>query len=117
MVEVVDSMALTVEAKAPPLKADRDGIMRVGGTRVTLDTVVNAFHEGNTAEEIVSRYPALKLADVYAVVSYYLNNREAVTRYLRQQEEEATELWDEIESKPDYRIFRERLLAATGKSS
>ena len=110
-------MPLAVEAQAPPLKADRDGVMRVGATRVTLDAVVNAFHEGNTAEEIVSRYPVLKLADVYAVVSYYLNNREAVTRYLRQQEEEVSELWREIESKSDYQIFRERLLAATGKSS
>lgn len=110
-------MTLAIEAQGPPLRADRDGMMRVGSTRVTLDTVVHAFHEGNTAEEIVSHYPALRLADVYAVISYYLNNQEAVKSYLQQQEAATEELWKEIESKADYQLFREQLLAATGKSS
>jgi uncharacterized protein (DUF433 family) len=111
-------MTLIVEAQTLPLQVDRDGVTRVGGTRVTLDTVVRAFNQGHTAEEIVSHYPAVKLADVYAVISYYLNNRAAVNDYLRRQKEEAGEMWREIESAPDYQVFRERLLArhrATGK--
>ena len=104
-------MTLKVEAQSPPLKIDHDGVMRVGDTRVTLDTVAHAFNQGHTAEEIVSHYPVLKLADVYAVISYYLNNRTAVDDYLQQQEEAAEEFWREIESEPDYQIFRERLLA------
>lgn len=104
-------MTLIVEAQSPPLQVDRDGVIRVGGTRVTLDTVVYAFDQGHTAEEIVSHYPALKLADVYAVISYYLNNQTAVTRYIRQQKEEAGEIWREIEAAPDYQLFRKRLLA------
>jgi uncharacterized protein (DUF433 family) len=95
---------------------DRDGVIRVGGTRMTLDTVVRAFNERHTAEEIVSHFPALKLADVYAVISYYLNNRVAVREYLQQQEA-ADEVWREIEKSSDYQIFREWLLAATDKSS
>src|SRR5215204_2572614 len=35
-----------------PLRADEDGAVRVGGTRVTLDSVVTAFREGETAEGI-----------------------------------------------------------------
>ena len=31
-------MSLTVEAQTIPLKADKEGVMRVGQTRVTLDT-------------------------------------------------------------------------------
>jgi hypothetical protein len=30
-----------------------------------LDTVIHAFHESNTAEEIVSHHPALRPADGY----------------------------------------------------
>jgi hypothetical protein len=56
---------LVVEAETAPISIDIDGVARIGRTRVTLDTVVLAFEQGATAEEIASRYPALKLSDVY----------------------------------------------------
>jgi hypothetical protein len=104
-------MKLTVDVQTIPLKADKNAVMRVGETRVTLDTVVHAFDQGHSAEEIVSHYPALRLADVYAVIAYYLNNQEVVRAYLRQQEEESQKIWEQIEGKADYQAFRERLLA------
>lgn len=103
-------MILELETQAPPMAADKDGVIRIGGTRVTLDTIVTAFHQGNTAEEIVSQFPALSLADVYAVIAYYLNHRQMVDTYLRVQEEAGESLWQEIEGKPDYQSFRQRLL-------
>ena len=36
-------MSLTVSAEKALLTTDADGVVRVGGTRVTLDTVVAAF--------------------------------------------------------------------------
>jgi uncharacterized protein (DUF433 family) len=102
---------LIVEAKAPPLETDRNGPMRIGGTRVTLDTVVRAFEQGYTAKEIMGHYPALRLADVYAVISYYLANQAAVKEYLQQQKKAAEEVWHEIEAAPDYQLFRARLMA------
>jgi len=39
---------------------DSHGVLRVGGTRVTLDTVIAVFKEGATPEEIVYRYPRVK---------------------------------------------------------
>jgi uncharacterized protein (DUF433 family) len=104
-------MSLNIDVQTIPLKSDADGVMRVGNTRVTLDTVVHAFEQGHTAEEIVSHYPALRLADVYVVIAYYLNHRTEVQAYLRQQQEEAQKIWEQIESKVDYQAFRERLLA------
>jgi uncharacterized protein (DUF433 family) len=104
-------LTLTIDLQTIPLKADPDGVMRVGGTRVTLDTVVHTFEQGHTAEEIVSHYPALRLADVYAVIAYYLNNQAEVQAYLRQQKAEARALWEQIETKTEYQAFRERLLA------
>ena len=104
-------MTLIVDVQTIPLKADSNGVMRVGDTRVTLDTVVHTFEQGHTAEEIVSHYPALRLADVYAVIAYYLNHRAEVQAYLLQQQEEAQKIWEQIETKVDYQAFRERLLA------
>jgi uncharacterized protein (DUF433 family) len=110
-------MTLIVKAQQPPLLADKDGVMRVGGTRIPLDTVIHAFDEGSTAEEIASRYPVLKLADIYAVIAYYLNEREAVQQYLSQHEAAVAKTWEEIEARADYRLFRQRLLARTRHSS
>jgi hypothetical protein len=53
--------------EAIPLAKDSLGVYRVGGTRVTLDLVVRAFHRGATAEEIVQKFPSLQLAG-FAVV-------------------------------------------------
>ena len=51
-------MTLVIEAEPIPLEMHPDGVVRVGGTRVTLDSVVAAFSQGATAEEIVQRYPS-----------------------------------------------------------
>lgn len=99
------------ETQAVPMNVDPDGVIRIGGTRVRLDTVVFAFNEGYTAEEIVSHYPALRLADVYAVIAYYLNNRIAIDDYVTARMDAATTLRQEIEAKPEYQQFRQRLLA------
>lgn len=48
--------------------------MRVRGTRVTLDTVLAAFRDGATAEEIVQQYPSISLADMYQVLGYSLRH-------------------------------------------
>jgi uncharacterized protein (DUF433 family) len=53
---------------------------------VTLDTVIAAFHEGATAEEIVAQYPVLSLADVYAVIGYYLQQQTAIDAYLSRRQ-------------------------------
>ena len=53
-------MSLSITAEPIPLKMQPDGIVRVGETRVTLDTVVVTFKQGATAEEIVNQYPSLQ---------------------------------------------------------
>jgi uncharacterized protein (DUF433 family) len=94
-----------------PIESTADGVLRVGGTRGTLDTVVTAFLQGATAEEIVLRYPSLKLADVYAVITYYLHNQSEVEAYLqqRQQRAELVRAQNEERFPPDG--IRARLLA------
>jgi uncharacterized protein (DUF433 family) len=104
-------MQMTFEPQTVPLQMDEYGTIRIGGTRVRLDTVVYAFNQGHTVEEIVTHFPVLNLADGYAVITYYLNNKAVVDEYIKQGEEEAGELQYEFESQPGYQVFRERLLA------
>lgn len=85
--------------------------MRVGETRVSLDSVIFAFNEGATPEEIVQQYPTLNLTDVYAVVSYYLQHRGEVEDYLEQRCTQRLELRKAIEAHLDPQGIRERLLA------
>ncbi|VAW38815.1 hypothetical protein MNBD_CHLOROFLEXI01-4683 [hydrothermal vent metagenome] len=102
---------LSFEIPILPLKTDSGGTIRIGGTRVRLDTVVYAFNQGYTAEEILSQFPALDLAGIYVVISYYLNNQEAIDEYIRQQEIEADHIQQQFESQPGYQAFRQRLHA------
>ena len=98
-----------------PLKLDKDGVARVGGTRVTLDTTVRAFLRGATAEEIIQQYPSLSLPDVYATISYYLQNRDGVDRYLEKRQRQAQAVKRDNQSHFDQRGIRERLLARKKK--
>ena len=91
-------MALKVEVERIPLVVDVDGVARVGGARVTLDTVIGAFKDGATAEAIVAQYPTLKLADVYFVIGFYLDNVEEVEEYLERGAEEANRVRSEIDA-------------------
>ncbi len=104
-------MTLLVTPQSPPLTTDADGVVRVGGTRVTLETVVGAFHDGATAEEIVQQYPSLALADVYAAIGYYLSHRQEVDDYLVQERQRSDQVRQENERQFDPTGVRERLLA------
>jgi uncharacterized protein (DUF433 family) len=109
-------MSLTIENQQVPLKVDPHGVIRVGGTRVTLDTVIAAFKEGATAEEIVYRYPTLHLADVYAVLSYYLRRKQEIEAYLRQREHKAEHIRQQYQTLFELDGVRDRLLARQAKT-
>jgi hypothetical protein len=59
--ERMDGDFLLVRA---PIRTDADGVIRVDGTRVTLDTVVATFDAGATPEEIVQQYPSVALPHI-----------------------------------------------------
>jgi uncharacterized protein (DUF433 family) len=61
----------------------KDGAYRVGGTRVSLDSVVYGFLEGQTAETIAQSFPALTLEQVYGAIAFYLAHRPEIDAYLR----------------------------------
>jgi uncharacterized protein (DUF433 family) len=102
---------LNLTSEVPPLRSDADGTVRVGKTRVILDLVIYAFIQGSAPEEIVEEYSTVRLADVYAVIGYYLHHRPEVDAYIDQRDWEAEELRKLIEaSQPDLKDIRARLL-------
>jgi len=104
-------MPLVIEAEPVPLAGDPDGVYRVADTRVTLDTVVAAYHEGASPEEIVDQYPSLKLDQVYAVIGYYLRHRDEVDAYLGDRAALATAVRSTVEKTCSPRGIRDRLMA------
>lgn len=83
------------------------GVLRIGDTRVSLDSVILAFDQGATPEQIVQDYDSLSLVQVYAAISYYLQNKAVVDKYLAERKKRRKEL----RSKYDQKGIRERLLA------
>jgi uncharacterized protein (DUF433 family) len=103
---------LVVPTSEPiPLKTDPNGVIRIGKTRVTLDTVVTAFLEGATAEEIAEQYPSLQLADIYSAIGYYLRHQAEVDAYLLERQRLAAEVRQEAERRFHPVGIRDRLLA------
>jgi uncharacterized protein (DUF433 family) len=96
-----------------PLWTDEHGKIRVRGTRVLLELVIHAYQQGETAEGILDSYSTIKLADLYAILAYYLNHRAEVDAYVRQADEAAERIQREVEASytPDTLALRARLRA------
>ncbi len=94
-----------------PLVKDDEGVLRVAGTRVTLDSIVAAFDLGATPEEIVQRYPSVDLASAYALIAYALRNRDSVDTYLAERARAGAQTQAEIEVRFPPDGLRARLLA------
>jgi uncharacterized protein (DUF433 family) len=105
------SRADTRVAKPPPLRLDESGTFRVGKTRVPIDTVVSAYENGATLEEIVLGYDTLQLADVYAVISFYREHREEIEAYRGRRRQHAEDVRARFEARFPTSGIRERLLA------
>ena len=105
------TMAIEATSEVVPLEFDENGAARVGGTRVTLDTIIAAFSDGATAEEIAQQYPSLELADIYQLIAYYLRRRSEVEAYLHKRAVQAGETRKKNESRFDPQGIRDRLLA------
>lgn len=102
------SVTSTYEIK---LTKTKSGVLRIGKTRVSLDSVITAFNQGATPEQIVYDFDTLTLAEVYAAISYYLQNRETVDSYLAKRVKQNEKLREATESRFNHQGIREKLLA------
>jgi uncharacterized protein (DUF433 family) len=109
--EKIMNTLLEIQPIAAPFAVDVNGVVKISGSRVTLDTVVRAFLRGATAEEIAQQYPSISLADVYATISYYLQHRAEVEKYLEKRRRSARTVREQNQKRFDQSGIRERLLA------
>jgi len=106
-------LAFPLHLESPPLRLDEGGVVRVGKSRISLDLVVEQYENGATPEDMVRAYDSLALADVHAVIAYYLRHRDEVRVYLKRRADEAEALRAKIEAEHP-RLTRDELLARRG---
>lgn len=104
-------MSPLLQAETYPLEYDADGVLRIEGTRVPLDTIVYAFRDGESAEEICEHFPSLDLGSVYAAITYYLRHRADVDAYLQRREAEAVAVRMRLEARSPSAGLRQKLRA------
>jgi hypothetical protein len=103
---------MTFEPIAVPLRENEYGSIRVCNTRALLDVVIHEFRDRASAEGIVEPDDALKLANVYAMISYYLRHPEPIDADLRRREREAEAIRAKIDaSQPPRPNLRAMLMA------
>ncbi len=54
----------------------------IEGTQIPVRTIVAAWHTGVSPENIPARFPPLTLAQVFAALSYYCDNRAEIDEYI-----------------------------------
>lgn len=108
-------MTMLETTQTLPLRLTEDGTIRIGNSRVSLESIVYHYKLGASAEQIAQKFPSLDLADIYVTFSYIINNKEEVEEYLNQQESEGNAIQAKIESDPQYQKtmsdIRARILA------
>lgn len=105
------STALALEPQPVPLTRDAAGRLLVANTRVPLETLMAAFKRGDSPETIHESYDSVPLADIYAVLAYYLHHRAEVEAYLAQRDRQDAATQDQIEAQYPAEGRRAKLLA------
>jgi uncharacterized protein (DUF433 family) len=95
--------------QAVPLTRGEDGVLRVTGSRVSLDSIIHQFKGGATAEQIQEDFPSLRLADIYSVIAWYLQQTGAVEDYLREQDRMARDIRRDVEKEFETGELRARI--------
>ena len=104
-------MSIQVEFKvsAPPFRWDEAGGIRIGQSRVTLDSLLAAYHNGSTPEEIAVQYSVLHLEEIYAAIAYYLNHSQEIDNYLEQRRQKSQQQRSEFVQQYNLANLRQRL--------
>ncbi len=68
------------------------GLLRIDGTRMTVNQIVMWYKQGYSPEEIADQYPHLTLSQVYTALAYYHANKEEVEESLATEEKKSDQL-------------------------
>jgi uncharacterized protein (DUF433 family) len=99
------------QATLPPFQWDEAGGIRVGSSRVTLDSILASYHNGSTAEEIAIQFSVLSLEDIYSSIAYYLSHRQEIDFYLEQRNQKSLKLREALSQRHNLIELRQQLLS------
>lgn len=80
--------------------------IRIKGTRVGIETILEDYLNATSPEEIAVRYPTLTLEQVYATITYYFRNMRKIDQYLDRWRNYAEKSWQEQQQHPSPAIKR-----------
>ena len=70
------------------VRVDEHGAMRIGNSRVMLDSIVAGFEQGYSPETLQQQYPAFSLEEVFGAITDSLAHTDEVHAYLKRQDEQ-----------------------------
>lgn len=106
------SQTLRLEADPLPLSRDSAGVIRIAGTRVSLESIVVLYKQGASVQELAEAFPDSTLPDLHAAIAYYLRHRQEIKVYIEERQRKATEARERIRAEfPD--VYREVTLNVT----
>jgi glycosyltransferase involved in cell wall biosynthesis len=73
-------------------------------------SLLAAYHNGSTPEEIAVQYSVLHLEEIYAAIAYYLNHRQEMDNYLEQRRQKSQQQRSEFVQQYNLANLRQRLL-------
>ena len=74
--------------------------IRIKGTRVGIETVLDDYLNGASPEEIAARYRTLTLEQIYATITYYLHKQKEIDKYLERWPAYTEAAWQEQQRNP-----------------
>jgi uncharacterized protein (DUF433 family) len=80
--------------------------IRIKGTRVGIEIVIENYLDGRSPEEIALRYPSLSLKQIYATITYYHYNKEKIDAYVKASQSRVEAAWQEQRRNPSPGVKR-----------
>lgn len=100
-----------LDCELPEFLHWQDGEVRLVGHRIGLHHVVREYDEGEQAEAIALRFPSLTLGQVFKVLAFYVEHREAVDAYMAQYDHELEKQRAQYPAQMTLAMLRQRLRA------
>jgi uncharacterized protein (DUF433 family) len=98
-------------------RPNKNGVILVGGSRVTLDSILTLHRQGATVEEIDFAFDSVGRSNIVAAIEFSLSHPEEVEDYLARRAARAKEVRAENERRFPSAGIRERLEARRSNKS
>jgi len=91
--------------------------IRIKGHRIGIESILAKYLAGQSAEEIARQYDTLRLVDIYATVTYYLQNQAEVDAYLERTQQLLADDMVRSDANPSPAVLRLRKLREERRAS